>query len=383
MRKVVLIFGTRPEAIKLAPVVDQLKKQRSNFETIVCVTAQHREMLDQVLGLFQIVPDYDLNIMKSGQNLFDVTTRALARIGNVLREEKPELVLVQGDTTTSFVGSLAAYYLKIAIGHVEAGLRTYNKYSPFPEEINRHMTGVLADYHFAPTEWAKNNLLRENVPQDRIWITGNTVIDALFMITKRHEDPHRRQYWSKMLSTKWSLPTDDGQKLILVTGHRREHFGKTFRNICAALKQIAVKRKDITIVYPVHLNPNIQEPVKDILKDQPNIRLLPPLEYEAFTFLMSCSDIILTDSGGIQEEAPSLGKPVLIMRETTERPEGIEAGTAKLIGTERAKIVYHVLELLENEALYETMSTATNPYGDGRAAERIVSELENLETLNR
>jgi len=302
MKKIMLIFGTRPEAIKLAPIIQRLKAEGSKFKPIVCVTAQHREMLDQVLNLFEIEPDYDLNIMIDNQDLFDVTVKALNGLKEILKNEKPDIALVQGDTTTSFVASLSAFYLKIPVGHVEAGLRTYNKYSPFPEEKNRHLTGVLADYHFAPTEWAKNNLLKENAPEDRIWVTGNTVIDALLWVVSRQKSAGGEQYWNRYFKERWGLTLTTNTntcKLTLVTGHRRESFGEGFKNICLALKEIAKDRHDIKIVYPVHLNPNVQKPVRDILSDIPNIYLIEPLDYEPFVYLMEKAYLILTDSGGI------------------------------------------------------------------------------------
>ena len=381
MKKIMLIFGTRPEAIKLAPIIQRLKAEGSKFKPIVCVTAQHREMLDQVLNLFEIEPDYDLNIMTDNQDLFDVTVKALNGLKEILKKEKPDIALVQGDTTTSFVASLAAFYLKIPVGHVEAGLRTYNKYSPFPEEKNRHLTGVLADYHFAPTEWAKNNLLKENAPEDRIWVTGNTVIDALLWVVSRQKSAGGEQYWNRYFKERWGLTLTTNTntcKLILVTGHRRESFGESFRNICLALKEIAKDRHDIKIVYPVHLNPNVQKPVRDILSDIPNIYLIGPLDYEPFVYLMEKAYLILTDSGGIQEEAPSLGKPVLVMRNVTERPEGIEAGVVKLVGTDKERIVAETEILLDDKKAYEEMARASNPYGDGKAAERIVDILEEV-----
>lgn len=393
MIKVLTIIGTRPEAIKIAPLIIELKRHPDICETKVCVTAQHREMLDQVLKLFQIAPDYDLDIMTQGQDLFKVTTRALQRLGNVLQEEAPDLVIVQGDTTTSFIGSLAAYYLQIPVGHVEAGLRTYDKYNPFPEEKNRHLTGVLADYHFAPTEWAKSNLLRENVPENRIWVTGNTVIDALLTIVNKQVSEKEGEYWCNYFLNNWNLRiSDNHRKLILVTGHRRESFGEGFKNICSALREIAELFPEVCLVYPVHLNPNVQKPVRDILgplekgritsnpkNAEKNIFLIDPLDYAPFVFLMGKSYLILTDSGGIQEEAPSLGKPVLVMRDTTERPEGIEAGTTKLVGTKRAEIVQSVEKLLFDTKEYGSMAKKNNPYGDGRSAARIVKIIAGLE----
>ncbi len=389
MKKVMLIFGTRPEAIKLAPIVHQLKEHDSKFKIIVCVTAQHREMLDQVLKLFRIVPNYDLDIMTKGQDLFEVTYRALRGLRYVLRQERPDFVLVQGDTTTSFVGSLAAYYLQIPVGHIEAGLRTYDKYNPFPEEKNRHLTGVLADYHFAPTEWAKSNLLRENVPENRIWVTGNTVIDALFVIAKQQKKKYEEEFWIKKFLTKYGLDiSGNNQKLILVTGHRRESFGKDSKNICLALRKIAERHPEVTLIYPVHLNPNVKKPVCNILGPlfnsriaqnqqtcKQNLFLIEPLDYAPFVFLMGKAYLVLTDSGGVQEEAPSLGKPVLVMRNTTERPEGIKAGTSKLVGTQKERIFQAVETLLNDPQAYQSMAIMNNPYGDGKAAKRIVKIL--------
>lgn len=402
MKKILIVFGTRPEAIKLAPVIQKFKSL--NLKTITCITAQHREMLDQVLNLFEITPNYDLDIMTDNQDLFDVTIKALQGLKEVLEKDKPDLVIVQGDTTTSFVASLASYYMQIPVAHVEAGLRTYNKYNPFPEEKNRHLTGVLADYHFAPTEWAKNNLLKEGIPEDKIWVTGNTVIDALMTIVSKQKALSSKEYWNRYFREEWNLtlpPDTEGDtgtnintnnsKLILVTGHRRESFGEGLKNICLALKELAQTNPDVTIVYPVHLNPNVQKPVYEILgsnqtnrkdqidqkneRNQKNLFLIDPLDYEPFIYLMSKSYLILTDSGGIQEEAPALGKPVLVMRNTTERPEGVEAGTVRLVGTNKDKIIGETQKLLEDPESYEKMSKATNPYGDGKAAQRIVNIL--------
>lgn len=373
--KALFVFGTRPEAIKMAPVIREMETENSKFKVVVCVTAQHREMLDQVLKIFEISPDHDLDIMKKNQDLFDVTTNALIGLKDIFKKEKPDIILVQGDTTTAFAAGLAAYYLKIPIAHIEAGLRTYNKYSPFPEEKNRHLLSVLADYHFAPTGWAKSNLLKEGIPEDRIWVTGNTVIDALMTVVRSQESEVRRETFERYFKEKWNLhlsQDSSNSKLILVTGHRRENFGEGFENICLALKEIAEIRKDVIIVYPVHLNPNVQQPVKAILNGKPNIHLIDPLEYEPFVFLMSNAYLILTDSGGIQEEAPSLGKPVLVMRDTSERPEGIEAGSAKLVGTDTEKIITETQKLLNDKMEYERMAKAINPYGDGQASKRIV-----------
>lgn len=362
-----LIFGTRPEAIKLCPLVKELKNQKEKFETIVCVTAQHREMLDQVLDVFDVKPDYDLNIMKNDQTLFDITCRCLTEIGAVINKEKPDIVLVQGDTTTTFVTSLAAYYNKVKIGHVEAGLRTGNKYSPFPEEINRRITSVIADLHFAPTQKSKNNLLSEGVREENIVVTGNTVIDALLWVRKKIQN-ERKEY--KELDS-----IDFTQKIILVTGHRRENFGQDLINICEALKNIATKYNNIEIVYPVHLNPNVSKPVYNLLSGINNINLLKPLDYEPFVYLMVKSHFIISDSGGIQEEAPSLGKPVLVTRNTTERPEAVETGAVKLVGTDRNKIIRETEKLLNDPQYYHRMALLQNPYGDGHACERIINSL--------
>ena len=399
MHKILIVFGTRPEAIKLAPIIKQLKVKTKKFKLVVCVTAQHREMLDQVLNLFEIEPDYDLNIMTDNQDLFDVTIKGLKRLEDVLKREKPDIILIQGDTTTSFVASLAAFYLRIPVGHIEAGLRTYNKYSPFPEEKNRHLLSVLADFHFAPTEWAKNNLLKENVPEDRIWVTGNTVIDVLMEVVSKQKEAGRGQYWNRYFKEKWNLTlttnsntdtdTDtDKYKLILVTGHRRESFGEGFKNICLALKEIAKNNSNVTIVYPVHFNPNVRRSVHEILGNNPmnsansrnptNVYLIDPLDYDPFIYLMTKCYLILTDSGGIQEEAPALGKPVLVMRRETERPEGVEAGAVKVVGTDTQDIIRNAQALLYNKDEYNRMSKVINPYGDGKAAERIVELLEKF-----
>ena len=366
--KVLTVFGTRPEAIKLAPVIKELEKH-PEIVSRVCVTAQHREMLDQVLSLFDINPDWDLDLMRDDQNLFDITADGLRALEKVLKEEKPDIVLVQGDTTTAFVASLAAYYLKIKIGHVEAGLRTSDKYSPFPEEINRRLVDALCDLWFAPTERARQNLLAEGVLEEKVFVTGNTVIDALFLVLGQASRVN-----SKLALTDFGLPTSDS-RLILVTGHRRESFGEGFEHICKGLRKIVEHYDDVQIVYPVHLNPNVREPVYRILGEIENIYLIEPLEYDRFAFLMNQAYLILTDSGGIQEEAPSLGKPVLVMREKTERPEAIEAGTAKLIGTDSERIFTETQQLLDDQVEYEKMAKAANPFGDGRAAARIVELL--------
>lgn len=369
--KVLIVFGTRPEAIKMAPLVQILKK---TLEVIVCVTAQHREMLDQVLDLFEIIPQYDLNIMKPGQDLFDVTSAVLLGMRPILNNEQPDLVLVHGDTTTSMAASLAAFYMQIPVGHVEAGLRTKDIYSPFPEELNRQLTGRIASFHFAPTEQARANLLVEQVPEELIVVTGNTVIDALLSVAEQA----RLTPFSDQLVQQLPFLTlsKDRPRIILVTGHRRENFGQGFEEICQALYQLAVKYSDVQIIYPVHLNPNVREPVNRILTGLENVHLIEPLDYLPFVKLMDISYLILTDSGGIQEEAPSLGKPVLVMRSTTERPEAIDAGTVRLIGTESSNIVAEIEQLLNDQGAYQVMTKAHNPYGDGHACERILEKLE-------
>lgn len=378
IKKIMVVFGTRPEAIKMAPLIKELKKRETDsgaFEVSVCVTAQHREMLDQVLELFAIVPDYDLNIMAPNQDLYQVTSMVLSGVGSVLMQQQPDIVLVHGDTTTTFAASLAAYYRQIPVGHVEAGLRTSCKYSPFPEEMNRHLTGVLADVHFVPTEKARQNLQRENVDPAKIIVTGNTVIDALHATVRSLEqDVAKSSFYSKKYN--FLSEINNGRKLILVTGHRRENFGQGFESLCNAISNIARTRSDVSFVYPVHLNPNVEQPVKQILGTVENVHLLPPLEYEPFVFLMMKSKIILTDSGGVQEEAPSLGKPVLVTRETTERPEALEAGTVKLVGTDREKIMSKINLLLDDDKEFRRMSCAMNPYGDGKASIRIADYLE-------
>ena len=364
--KVLTVFGTRPEAIKMAPLVHALAADE-RFESKCCVTAQHREMLDQVLELFKIVPDYDLNLMKAGQTLPEVTSRILLELTPVLKEFKPDVVLVHGDTATTFAASLAAYYEQIAVGHVEAGLRTGNIYSPWPEEGNRKLTGSLTKFHLAPTENSKANLLKENYAAENISVTGNTVIDALLLVKQQIENDTDL---SNTLAGQFQM-LDENKKLILVTGHRRESFGGGFERICEALAQTARAHPDCQILYPVHLNPNVQEPVKRILKDVDNVHLIEPQQYLPFVYLMNRAHIILTDSGGIQEEAPSLGKPVLVMRDTTERPEAVDAGTVKLVGTDVSKITSALNELLADDTAYKEMSRAHNPYGDGKACQRI------------
>ena len=376
MKRVLLVFGTRPEAIKMAPLIKALENELT-IESKVCVTAQHREMLDQVLEMFDIKPDYDLNIMKPGQDLYDITANVLLGMKSVLAEFEPDIVLVHGDTTTTSATSLAAFYQKIKVGHVEAGLRTGDIYSPFPEEINRQITGVLTNYHFAPTITSRNNLLKENKDERNIIVTGNTVIDALFLaLEKIEKDEELKAKIVSSINIQYKL--QENQKIILVTGHRRENFGQGFINICEALKTIATNNPDIDIVYPVHLNPNVQKPVKKILSNTPNIYLIEPLQYESFIYMMNKSYFIITDSGGVQEEAPSLGKPVLVMRNTTERPEAVEAGTVKLVGTNKETIINEAQKLLDDKNEYEKMSKAHNPYGDGKACETIVKFLKEV-----
>lgn len=380
--KALFVFGTRPEAIKMAPVIREMETESSRFKVVVCVTAQHREMLDQVLELFSIKPDYDLDLMTKGQTLHNLTASVLLGVTEVLKKENPDVVFVQGDTTTTLAAAQAAFYLKIPVAHVEAGLRTGNRYSPFPEEINRRLTSVMSDFHFPPTEGAKANLIAEGYDESSIYVTGNTVIDALMAVVRAQEEKDgrpetgdRRQELEKYFQEKWDIAlTDDTDKLklILVTGHRRESFGGGFKRICKALRILAGNNPDVQIVYPVHLNPNVQEPVYSILGDVDNIHLISPLDYEPFVFLMSQSNIILTDSGGIQEEAPSLGVPVLVMRDTSERPEGIEAGSARLVGTDIDTIVAETQKLLDNDDEYKRMANVINPYGEGNASKRIV-----------
>jgi UDP-N-acetylglucosamine 2-epimerase (non-hydrolysing) len=375
MKKVMLVFGTRPEAIKMAPLVKEFQKS-PDFETVVCVTAQHRQMLDQVLNLFDITPDYDLDVMKPGQDLYEVTSNIILGLKPVLAEAKPDIVLVHGDTATTMATSIAAFYQQITVAHVEAGLRTHNIYSPWPEEGNRQVTGRLATYHFAPTDESRANLLKENVDDTNVIVTGNTVIDALLsVVSKIESDKALEQTLVATIADKGYV-VNRSKRLILVTGHRRENFGQGFLNICEGLKSLALEYPDVDIVYPVHLNPNVQKPVNEILSDVDNVFLIDPLDYEPFVYMMYNSHFILTDSGGIQEEAPSLGKPVLVMRDTTERPEALEAGTVKLVGTDKDKIISECKILLENEEAYKVMSKSHNPYGDGKACERIVSYLK-------
>ncbi len=372
LKKILILFGTRPEAIKMAPLVKEFKKHANLFETKVCITAQHREMLDQVLDFFEIVSDYDLNLMKPGQNLYDLTASIISNLKPVLEEFRPDFVFVHGDTTTTMAGSIAAFYSGAKVCHVEAGLRTYDKKSPFPEEVNRQIASRVCDYHFAPTKASMQNLLNENIPESTILITGNTVIDALLeSVEKVNKNPS-----SHVLSISKTIAEKD---LILVTGHRRENHGDGFIRICEALKEIAERNKDLVIIYPVHLNPKVQEPVKRILKSVPNVMLIEPLAYPDFIWMMNRAKIIITDSGGVQEEAPSLGKPVLVMRDTTERPEAVEQGTVLLVGTNKELIVKETLDLLNNKERFENMSRLHNPYGDGGASEIIVDFISNLQ----
>ena len=376
IKKILIVFGTRPEAIKMAPLVKEFKKN-SEFDVKVCVTAQHRQMLDQVLEIFGIVPDYDLDIMQAGQDLYDLSSRILLKMRDVLGEFKPDIVFVHGDTTTASIASLAAFYKQIKVAHVEAGLRTGDIYSPFPEEINRQLVGIIASYHFAPTNLSKQNLIKENKSPKNIVVTGNTVIDALFLLLERmQKDSGLKDKILTSLNAKYD--TNRGKKIILVTGHRRENFGVGFINICEALKTLAIKNPNVDIVYPVHLNPNVQEPVKKILSSIDNVCLIAPLEYGEFVYLMSKAHFIITDSGGIQEEAPSLGKPVLVMRNTTERPEAIEAGSVKLVGVDKKNIVSQAQILLDDDEIYQKMSQSRSPYGDGKASVKIVEFIKNL-----
>lgn len=376
-----LVFGTRPEVIKMAPLVKVLQKRSEDFQTIICVTAQHREMLDQVLDIFNISPDYDLDIMKKDQDLYDITIRILNGMRDVLRKVQPDLVLVHGDTTTATVAALAAFYQQIPVGHVEAGLRTYDIYSPWPEEMNRQLIGRIATYHFTPTFYSKKNLLLEGVCENRIIVTGNTVIDALYWVVDRIKNDFALNTKLEMLIRQNGYDVNRlsrDRKLVLITGHRRENFGEGFVSICKAIKKMVVKYPNVDFVYPMHLNPNVRNPIHDTfskweLSEVGNVFFIEPLEYLSFVYLMEKSAIILTDSGGIQEEAPSLGKPVLVMRETTERPEALEAGTVKLVGTDCLRIVNEVSSLLENQEIYDKMSKSLNPYGDGKACERIVN----------
>jgi UDP-N-acetylglucosamine 2-epimerase (non-hydrolysing) len=377
MKKILLVFGTRPEAIKMAPLVKEFQKDMDSFITKVCVTAQHREMLDQVVELFDITPDYDLNLMKPGQDLYDITSNVLLGMKNVLSDFKPDVVLVHGDTTTTSATSLSAFYQQIKIGHVEAGLRTGDLLSPWPEEANRQITGVLANYHFAPTKTSQENLLKESKDKNSVIVTGNTVIDALFLALDKikNDENLEGQIINQLSNLNYEIKED--KKIILVTGHRRENHGQGFINICKALKEIALINPTFDIVYPVHLNPNVQKPVKEILSNIENVYLIEPLQYEQFIYMMDKSYFIITDSGGVQEEAPSLGKPVLVMRDTTERPEALEAGTVKLVGTDTQLIIKEAQKLIDDKKEYDKMSKAHNPYGDGKACQRIVKFLKD------
>lgn len=383
MKKIMLVFGTRPEAIKMAPLVKEFQKRKDSFETIVCVTGQHREMLDQVLRIFDIRPDYDLNIMKQGQDLYDVTARVLVGMRDVLDKAKPDVVLVHGDTTTSTAAALAAFYRQIPVGHVEAGLRTHNIYSPWPEEMNRQLTGRIATYNFAPTALSRENLLKESVDDAKITVTGNTVIDALYWVVDRiKDDKSLNAELAETLKTAGydTARLDDGRRLVLITGHRRENFGDGFISMCRAIKHLTEKYPEVDFVYPMHLNPNVRKPIHEVFGDDlgnlGNMHFIEPLEYLSFVYLMEKSSIVLTDSGGIQEEAPGLGKPVLVMRDTTERPEALAAGTVRLVGTDYDRIVGEVSRLIDDDEAYRLMSHAVNPYGDGLACPRIADQLK-------
>lgn len=398
MKKILLVFGTRPEAIKMAPVVNTFK-QEPTFETLVCVTGQHREMLDQVLKIFDIIPDFDLNIMKQGQDLYDVTSRVLLGMRDILQRTQPDVVFVHGDTTTSTAAALAAFYMQIPVAHVEAGLRTYNIYSPWPEELNRQITSRIATYNFAPTTLSRQNLLKEQVDDQKITVTGNTVIDALQTVVERIGNDHslQHQLTDKLIQAGYDpRRLADGKRLVLITGHRRENFGDGFISMCTAIRELTCQFPDVDFVYPMHLNPNVRKPIHEVFCSEepnpaivnsqfvnskyPNMFFIEPLEYLEFVFLMEKSTLVLTDSGGIQEEAPGLGKPVLVMRDTTERPEAVEAGTVKLVGTNRQMIVDNVTELLTNETVYNKMSRAVNPYGDGKASLRIMEKILSTAT---
>ena len=383
MHKILLVFGTRPEAIKMCPLVKEFQKYPNDFETLVCVTGQHREMLDQVLKIFDVKPDYDLNIMKQGQDLYDVTSKVLLGMRDILKEVQPDVVLVHGDTTTSTAAALSAFYQQIPVGHVEAGLRTHNIYSPWPEEMNRQITSRISAYNFAPTPLSKENLLKENVNESSITVTGNTVIDALYWVVDKIKSDTKISEELKIVLKNSGYDTDrlaEGKKLVLITGHRRENFGSGFISMCKAIKALTQKFSDVDFVYPMHLNPNVRKPIHEVfgedLSGLKNMFFIEPLEYLSFVYLMEKSAVVLTDSGGIQEEAPGLGKPVLVMRDTTERPEAVTAGTVKLVGTDFNAIVNNVSELLEDQVAYEKMSRAVNPYGDGKACMRIVEKLK-------
>ena len=380
MIKILSVFGTRPEAIKMAPLVKELEARSVDFQSVVCVTAQHRQMLDQVLDIFSIKPDYDLDIMRQGQDLYDVTSRVLLGMRDVLRKEVPDIVLVHGDTTTSMAVALASFYEKIPVGHIEAGLRTHNIYSPWPEEMNRQITGRIASLHFSPTPLSRQNLLNENVPAENITVTGNTVIDALQMVVSKisGDESLKTDLAMRLRDSGYDVSRlSERRRLVLITGHRRENFGEGFLNICRAIRDLVSKYPDVDFVYPMHLNPNVRKPIAEVFEEKtaPNVFFIEPLEYLSFVFLMEKSSIVLTDSGGIQEEAPGLGKPVLVMRDTTERPEAVDAGTVKLVGTDYRKIVDGVSLLLDSKAEYDKMSHSVNPYGDGKACGRIAGFL--------
>lgn len=380
-----LVFGTRPEAIKMAPLIKEFQKYPDQFQTIVCITGQHREMLDQVLHIFDIHPDYDLNIMKQGQDLYDVTARVLTGMREVLQDARPDLVLVHGDTTTSTAAALAAFYQQIPVGHIEAGLRTHNIYSPWPEEMNRQITGRIATWHFSPTSLSKKNLLSEGIEENRITVTGNTVIDALYHVVSqiKNKDDLRQQLTNELERAGYKitrLSEQSNRKLVLITGHRRENFGEGFIAMCKAIKTLALKYPETDFVYPMHLNPNVRKPIQEVFGDThlSNMFFIEPLEYLPFVYLMELSTIVLTDSGGIQEEAPGLGKPVLVMRDTTERPEALDAGTVKLVGTDFTRILEETSRLLESQVYYDQMSKAVNPYGDGLACQRIITQIRKI-----
>lgn len=383
MKTIMLVFGTRPEAIKMCPLVKEFQKYPNDFRTIVCVTGQHREMLDQVLQIFDVTPDYDLNIMKQGQDLYDVTSRVLLGMRDVLKQEQPDVVFVHGDTTTSTAAAIAAFYQQIPVAHVEAGLRTHNIYSPWPEEMNRQITSRIAAYNYAPTPLSRQNLLQENVCDDTITVTGNTVIDALYMVVDKIKQDQKlgSQLAQNILTAGYDVNRlNHDKKMVLITGHRRENFGDGFINMCTAIKDLTQKYPDMDFIYPMHLNPNVRKPIHEVFGEDlsvlGNMFFIEPLEYLNFVYLMEKCNIVLTDSGGIQEEAPGLGKPVLVMRDTTERPEAVDAGTVKLVGTDYQKIVDNVSRLLDDIEYYNTMSKAVNPYGDGKACERIVNALK-------
>ncbi|HIR62926.1 MAG TPA: UDP-N-acetylglucosamine 2-epimerase (non-hydrolyzing) [Candidatus Coprenecus avistercoris] len=385
MKSVMLTFGTRPEAIKMAPLVREFRKYPEKFKTTVCVTGQHRQMLDQVLDIFGIIPDYDLNIMRSGQDLYDVTARVLTGMRDILTGNAPDMILVHGDTTTSTAAALAAFYRQIPVGHIEAGLRTHNIYSPWPEEMNRQLTGRIASWHFSPTPLSRENLLRENIPGERILVTGNTVIDALYMVVERINTDHnlRKSLEKGLLLAGYDTSRlEGGRRLVLITGHRRENFGTGFINICEAIKELTHRFPEVDFVYPMHLNPNVRQPIHKVFGDSlqglGNMFFIEPLEYLSFVLLMERSCLVLTDSGGIQEEAPGLGKPVLVMRDTTERPEAVESGTVRLVGTDYGRITSEVSALLNDSTVYESMSKAVNPYGDGQACPRIVGFIDKI-----